>query len=283
MEQRPPSRLYGRSVYSARREGNGMKQKILLIEDEVGTRFGFVRYFSKEGYDICEAADLASAGKAFDAHRFDVIVLDVKLPDGSGIDFIGTVRAYDPCIPIIVITGTGDIPLAVEAMRRGADNFLTKPVDNAGLALFLRRTLEISAMKRQLAARQRLETKWDIFFGESGAMGKILDFARIAAANDNPLLITGETGTGKGMLARWIHQNGRCSPYEFVEVNCSGLRGELLARELFGNVRGAFTSADQDRKGLLDIADRGTLFLDEIGDMSMEVQGQLLKVLEEKT
>jgi DNA-binding NtrC family response regulator len=260
-----------------------MKPKILLIEDESATRFGFVRYFSQEGYQVCEAADLASAARAFAAERFDAIVLDVKLPDGSGIDFIGTVRAYDSCLPIIVITGSGDIPLAVDAMRRGADNFLTKPVDNASLALFLRRTLDISLLKRKQVARQRLETERTVFFGACRAMEKVQELARIAASCDSPVLITGETGTGKGMLARWMHQEGPRSPHEFVEVNCSGLRGELLARELFGNVRGAFTSADQDRKGLLDIADRGTLFLDEIGDMGLEVQGQLLKVLEEKT
>ena len=260
-----------------------MIPKILLIEDESATRFGFVRYFSQEGYQVSEAADLASAARAFAAERFDAIVLDVKLPDGSGIDFIATVRAYDSCLPIIVITGSGDIPLAVDAMRRGADNFLTKPVDNASLALFLRRSLDISLLKRNQVARQRLETEKSIFFGAGRVMEAVLDLARIAASCDSPVLITGETGTGKGMLARWIHQEGASSPYEFVGVNCSGLRGELLARELFGNVRGAFTSADQDRKGLLDIADRGTLFLDEIGDMGLEVQGQLLKVLEEKS
>jgi len=260
-----------------------MNPRILLVEDEGATRFGFTRYFAKEGYRVVEAASLAAAGRAFAAERFDAIVLDVNLPDGSGIDFIDTVRAYDPCIPIIVITGAGDIPLAVDAMQRGADNFLTKPVDNASLVLFLRRTLDISVLKRKQAARQRLERKEAVFFGNTPAMEKILELASIAAANDIPVLITGETGTGKGMLARWVHQHGTRSPYEFVGVNCSGLRGEMLARELFGNVRGAFTSADQDRKGLLDIADRGTLFLDEIGDMGSEVQGQLLKVLEEKT
>ena len=260
-----------------------MTAQILLVEDDGATRFGFVRYFSQEGYRVCEAGDLASAATAFAGQSFDAIVLDVALPDGSGIDFIDTVRTYDSCIPIIVITGSGDVPLAVEAMRRGADNFLTKPVDNASLALFLRRTLDISLLKRQQVARLLLETEKTVFFGASRAMGKVLELARIAATCDSPVLITGETGTGKGMLARWLHQEGSRSGREFVEVNCSGLRGELLARELFGNVRGAFTSADQDRKGLLDIADRGTLFLDEIGDMGLEVQGQLLKVLEEKS
>jgi len=260
-----------------------MAPKILLIEDNAATRFGFVRYFLKEGYTVNEATDLSEAGAVLEQQRFDAIILDINLPDGNGIDFIDAVRAGDQTIPIIVITGSGDIPLAVEAMQRGADNFLTKPVDNAGLAAFLRKTLEIGVLKRQQAARKRLEIQEDTFFGEVPAMQEILELARMAATSDSPILITGETGTGKGMLAKWIHRNSRRSQREFVEVNCSGLRGELLAREIFGNARGAFTSADQDRKGLLDIADRGSLFLDEIGDMGMDVQAQFLKVLEDKT
>lgn len=260
-----------------------MKPNVLLIEDNAATRFGFVRYFSKDGYEIAEAATLAEAAAAMASRRFDILVLDINLPDGSGIDFIGTARANDPFIPIIVITGEGDIPLAVEAMRRGADNFLTKPVDNAALAMFMNKTLEIGMLKQQQSARKRLEKKDDFFIGENRGMREIHDLALAAGASDIPVLITGETGTGKGMLAKWIHQQGSRSAHECVELNCSGLRGEMLSREIFGNVRGAFTSADQDRKGLLDIADRGTLFLDEIGDMSIDVQAQFLKVLEDKS
>jgi DNA-binding NtrC family response regulator len=260
-----------------------MKPNVLLIEDNAASRFGFVRYFSKDGYDIKEAADLAEAARALAAQRFDAIVMDINLPDGNGIDFIDTIRANDPTIPIIVITGAGNIQLAVQAMQRGADNFLTKPVDNAALTEYLRKTLEIGILKRQASARQRLEKKDDTFFGTTSTMLEILNLARIAATSGNPVLFTGETGTGKGMISKWIHRQCSRSKNEFVEVNCSGLRGELLSREIFGNARGAFTSADQDRKGLLDIADHGTLFLDEIGDMGMEVQAQFLKVLEDKS
>jgi DNA-binding NtrC family response regulator len=260
-----------------------MKPTVLLIEDNAATRFGFVRYFSKEGYEIIEAANLAEAAAALAARRFDIMVLDINLPDGSGIDFIGTARINDPCIPIIVITGEGDIPLAVEAMQQGADNFLTKPVDNAALAVFIRKTLEIGVLKRQQSARKRIEKKDDFFIGENRVMQEMYALALAAAASDIPVLITGETGTGKGMLARWTHQQGPRAANECVELNCSGLRGEMLSREIFGNARGAFTSADQDRKGLLDVADRGTLFLDEIGDMGIDVQAQFLKVLEDKS
>lgn len=259
-----------------------MSSRILLIEDELATRFGFVRYFAKEGYDVAEAEDLAEAARLFSAERFDAVILDINLPDGNGIDFINAIRESDQAIPIIVITGTADIPLAVEAMQRGADNFLTKPVDNAGLSVFLRKTLEIGSLKRRHAAHQRLERHEEPYWSELPELQVVREHAQIAADSESPVLITGETGTGKGVLARWIHRKSRRSHHEFVEVNCSGLRGELLAREIFGNARGAYTSADQDRKGLLDIADHGTLFLDEIGDMGMELQAPFLKVLEEK-
>ena len=260
-----------------------MKSNVLLIEDNAATRFGFVRYFSKDGYEIVEAANLSEASIALATRHFDIMILDINLPDGSGIDFIATARANDPCIPIIVITGDGDIPLAVEAMQRGADNFMTKPVDNAALAVFMRKTLEIGVLKQQQSSRKRLEKRDDFFIGENGTMKEIHALALAAGASDIPVLITGETGTGKGMLAKWIHQKGSRAANECVELNCSGLRGEMLSREIFGNARGAFTSADQDRKGLLDVADRGTLFLDEIGDMSIDVQAQFLKVLEDKS
>jgi DNA-binding NtrC family response regulator len=260
-----------------------VKPKILLIEDNEGSRFGFVRYFSKEGYTVGEAATLTEAGETLKSQDFDAIVLDINLPDGNGIDFIATIRSLDPIIPIIVITGAGDIQLAVEAMQRGADNFLTKPVDNAALSEYLRKMLEIGQLKRKESARQRLDKSEGIFFGSAPAMQNILEMLRIAASSNSPILITGETGTGKGMLSKWVHRQSQRSRNEFVEINCSSLRGELLSREIFGNARGAFTSADQDRKGLLDIADRGTLLLDEIGDMGVEVQAQFLKVLEDKT
>lgn len=260
-----------------------MKPSVLLIEDNEGTRFGFSRYFGKEGFEVGEAADLATATAILAARPFDAIVLDINLPDGNGLDFIESVRGQDPCIPIIVITGSGDIPLAVEAMQRGADNFLSKPVDNEALGAYLRKTLEVGFLKRRLSAQKRLTKGDGIFFGRNPAMQEIAHLARAAASGSTPILITGETGTGKGMLANWIHRQSSRSSHDFVELNCSSLRGEMLAREIFGNARGAFTSADQDRKGLLDVADRGTLFLDEIGDMSLEIQAQFLKVLEEKT
>ncbi len=260
-----------------------MKPKILLVEDEAGTRFGFVRFLSKSGFEIYEAENLAQAEQLFASQQFDAVILDVHLPDGSGIGFIEAVREASPDTPIIVITGSGDIPLAVDAMRRGADNFLTKPVNLAELEVYLNKSLEIGSVRKTCSSRMRLEQKHKICCGSSPQMEGVFTLANLAAKSDSQVLITGETGTGKGVLAKWIHRNSRRSRFNFVDLNCSALKGDLLARELFGNVRGAFTSANQDRDGLLDVADGGTLFMDEIGEMDSAVQAQILKVLEEKT
>jgi DNA-binding NtrC family response regulator len=260
-----------------------MKPCILLVEDDPAARFGFVKYLGKSGFDFSEAENLSQAEELFSARQFDAIILDIHLPDGSGIDFIDRVREISADIPLIVITGAGEIPLAVDAMRRGADNFLIKPVDMAGLELFLQKCLEVGTLRKQRSSRLRLEKKEDALFGNSPLMQEVVALARMAAENDCPVLITGETGTGKGILANWIHRHSDRSSFAFVELNCSGLKGDLLARELFGNVRGAFTSADRDREGLLSSADGGTLFLDEIGEMDPAVQAQFLKVIEEKT
>lgn len=260
-----------------------MKPKILLIEDEAGTRFGFVRYLSLAGYDVTEAENLSCADRLSSSQKFDAVIIDINLPDGSGLDLIEKIRQGSSEISIIIITGAADIPLAVDAMRKGADNFLTKPVDMEGLELFLKKSLEVGIIRKIHSSRQRLGKNEDILFGQSISMQEVAALARIAAENDSPVLITGDTGTGKGVIARWIHGHSERSPYAFVDVNCSGLKGDLLARELFGNARGAFTSADRDRDGLMDAADRGTLFLDEIGEMDISAQAQFLKVLEEKT
>jgi DNA-binding NtrC family response regulator len=183
---------------------------------------------------------------------------------------------------VIVITGHGDIPMAVEAMRRGADNFLTKPVNMEDLEIFLRRSLELGILRRRYLATQRLEKKDRIYFGESDSIKKVINLASLAVQTDSPVLLLGETGSGKGVLAKWLHDNSLRSSAPFVEVNCSNLKGDLLASELFGHAKGAFTTAVQDRQGLIEVADGGTLFLDEISDMDVGVQAQFLKVIEDK-
>jgi len=259
-----------------------MKPVILLVDDEPATQFGFERYLSRAGYKLLSAGSLAEAKSLLLSNRFDAVLLDLKLPDGNGLDWIPELRQAHPHLPIVIITGEGDIPVAVESMRRGADDFLTKPVNMADLEVFLGKSLELGSLRLRHSVSQRLLKKESLHFGSSNQMRKVQELATIAAGNDTIILLQGETGTGKGMLAQWIHDKSRRNGSAFVGVNCSNLKGELLASELFGHTRGAFTSAVEDRQGLIDIADGGTLFLDEISDMDPGVQSQILKLIEEK-
>lgn len=259
-----------------------MRPLVLVVDDDDAVQFAFSRYLSRTGYDVAAAGSLKEARELLSSRPLDGILLDLNLPDGNGIDWIAEARAERPDVALIVITGLGDIPTAVEAMRRGADHFLTKPVDMAELEISLKKAIEFGSLRRDHYVLERLAKKGRPFFGTGPGMQNVQRLASIACDNDSILMISGETGTGKGMLAKWIHDGSRRGNAPFVEVNCSGLRGDLLASELFGHAKGAFTSASQDRVGLIEYADKGTLFLDEIGDMDMLVQAQLLKVIEER-
>ncbi|MEA2063248.1 MAG: sigma-54 dependent transcriptional regulator, partial [Gemmatimonadota bacterium] len=228
-------------------------------------------------------ASLSEARDVMTSQRFDAVLLDMVLPDGKGLDLISEVRQIHQDTAIVVITGQdGGIPLAVEAIKEGADNFLTKPVSLANLSVILEKSLELGTLRRSQLATQRVSKKTVPFFGQTPAMKRTLELARLACENDSAVILQGETGTGKGVLARWIHDHGPDSSSPFIEINCSGLKGELLSSELFGHAKGAFTSATQDKPGLIEVADGGTLFLDEIGDMAPGVQAEFLKVIEEK-
>jgi DNA-binding NtrC family response regulator len=260
-----------------------MKSTILLVDDEPATRFGFCRYLNKAGYEIRAVATLAEAREAIGSHHYDAVILDMQLPDGNGMDWITELRQTHPSSAVVLITAFGDIPIAVEAMKRGADQFLIKPVDMSELEIFLHKGLELHTLRHGSAVRRRLARKESTpFWGESAPVKKLVAFAETAAKNDSVVMLRGETGTGKGVLARWIHEHSARNSAPFVDVNCSSLKGELLASELFGHARGAFTSAVDEKQGLVEIADGATLFLDEIGDMDIVVQAQFLKVIEEK-
>ena len=258
--------------------------KLLLVEDDESALFGYTKYLAKSGYTIKSATCLSEAKKSVESELFDAVLLDLNLPDGNGIDWITELRSNFDNMAIIVITGSSDIPTAVKAMQFGADNFLTKPVNMDDLDISLRKSLEIEKLRNRNSAYQRLTIKKsDAYFGTSEVIKKTIELSTVAASNNTVVLLNGETGTGKGVLTRWIHDHSLRKSGTFVELNCSTLKGELLRTELFGHAKGAFTSAVKDRLGLIEAADGGTLFLDEIGDMDLEVQAQLLKTLEEKT
>ncbi|MET0552205.1 MAG: sigma-54 dependent transcriptional regulator [Vicinamibacteria bacterium] len=259
-----------------------MKPRILILDDEAAVRTSFSFYLARRGFAVTEAGTLAEARQAMMSQSLDGLLLDVSLPDGSGLDWIREVREARPGTAIVVMSGVGDVPMAVQAMREGADHFVTKPVNMADLEVFLRKSLELGGLRRGSRAVQRQARKAEPFFGESPAAVALGEQTRLALQHDAPVLLQGETGTGKGVLARWIHEHGTRDGMPFVEISCAGLPRDLLASELFGHSRGAFTSAVADKEGLLDVADGGTLFLDEIGELDAATQSQFLTVLEGK-
>lgn len=193
------------------------------------------------------------------------------MPDGNPLELLSRWKSAEPHIPVIILTGNGSIELAVQAVKLGADQFLTKPTDLATLYLMLQRSLENRRnTQKQLAEKIRRErTSVDPFLGESPAIRRLEELARKFVQADSPILIGGETGTGKGVLAKWIHENSSRSAESFVDLNCGGLSRELLESELFGYEKGAFTGASQAKAGLFEIAHRGSVFLDEIGDIGV--------------
>jgi DNA-binding NtrC family response regulator len=259
-----------------------MSARVLVVDDEPAIRAGFQAYLGRAGFEVVEADGLARARQALLHSGLDAVLLDVRLPDGSGLDWIGELRDVCPGLVIIVMTGHGDVPLAVEAMRRGADQFVTKPVNMAEIDAFLRGALEGRPVRRSAAPRRMPHQRPPLFFGDSAAAQRLRELGALAAQNDSPVLLQGETGSGKSLLARWIHEHSARASRPFVELSCAVLSGELLASEMFGHARGAFTSALADKQGLLDVADGGTLFLDEVSEMELAIQAQFLKVLEEK-
>lgn len=259
-----------------------MKPLVLLIDDEPSIQFGFSAYLNKTGYQVQTAGNIKEARQKLNQDSFDIILLDLSLPDGNGLDLITEIRQNYPEVALVVITGGGDVPVAVKAMQLGADNFLTKPVDMNELNVYLGKSVELKGLRSKEMTRKRLDKRSEPYFGESPVVKKALELAGVAADNDGTVIIYGQTGTGKGVLAKWIHEHSSRNSGYFVEVNCSALKGDLLSNELFGHTKGAFTSAVQDQQGLLEVADGGTLFLDEIGDMDLPVQAQFLKVIEEK-
>ncbi|MEW6272457.1 MAG: sigma-54 dependent transcriptional regulator [Thermodesulfobacteriota bacterium] len=260
-----------------------MANRILLVDDEDAVRFGVREFLRSRGYEVDEAESCARAEELFRGAPPDAALLDHRLPDGTALDLLPRLRSIDPSVPLAVLTGHGSIDLAVEAVKQGADQFLTKPIELPALLVILERMLEKHrSQRRQLAEDvRRLKHSPDPFLGTTRAIRRLAEDARRVAGADRPVLIQGETGSGKGVLARWLHESGPRAQEAFVDLNCAGLAPELVESELFGHERGAFTGAVSGKQGMLEIAHRGTVFLDEIGDLGASVQPRLLKVLEE--
>jgi len=258
--------------------------RVLIVDDEAGIRFGMRDFLESKDFEVEETDTCAGALEACRRVRPDVAVVDYKLPDGDALTLLPQLFDVQAGLPVVVLTAHGSIDLAVRAIKEGAEQFLTKPIEMPALLVLLERLMDYQrSRRRQLAGQSRQDRESpDPFVGTSGAIQRLAaDAARVAQA-DAPALLLGETGSGKGVLARWLHAVGPRRDEAFVDVNCAGLSTALLDSELFGHEKGAFTGAAGAKAGLLEVAHRGTLFLDEIGDMDLQVQGKLLKVLEEQ-
>lgn len=258
--------------------------RILLIENDLAVRHGLSAFLRASGIDVDEAGSCREAMEQFRDTSHEVVVADYSLPDGTSLDILPDIKRISEDTPVVILTAHGSIDLAVRAIKEGAEQFLTKPVDTKTLLVLVRRLVEQRQLKRRqaVAAREQTGTP-DPFLGGSPLVRELETQARRMIAWDSPILILGETGAGKGVLARWIHANSPRADEPFVNVNCAGLTRELLESELFGYERGAFTGAVTAKQGLLEVGHRGIVFLDEIGDMDLAIQPKLLKALEEKS
>jgi DNA-binding NtrC family response regulator len=260
-----------------------LNPSLLIVDDEEAVCFSIGRSFGKHGFEVRQAGTIADADASFRTRRPDVVVVDYSLPDGDGLTLVRRFHQLDSTVPLIVLTGHATVDLAVQAMREGAENFLTKPMDLAALQMVVERALENRRHRQRSLAGRANESRQavDPFLGESDAIKHLAEQAHRVLDASSPVLIVGETGTGKGVLANWLRRNGPRAEDAFVDINCAGLSREFLETELFGHEKGAFTGAVAPKSGLFEIAHHGTLFMDEVGDMDLEVQPKLLKVMEE--
>jgi DNA-binding NtrC family response regulator len=257
--------------------------KVLIIDDEEKLRSLLVRLIKLEGFSVDEAANIKQAFKAVAREVPDVILCDVKLPDGNGIDFIKEIKLKHPLTEIVLLTAYGNIPDGVQAMKNGAFDYLVKGDDNNKIIPLLNRAIEKVELKKKIASLEKQVGKkytFESIIGSSSSIVEAIELAKKVACTNTTVLLLGETGTGKEVFAQAIHNEGTRSGKPFMALNCSSFSKELLESEIFGHKAGAFTGALKDKKGLIEEADSGTLFLDEVGEMPLELQPKLLRVLE---
>lgn len=254
---------------------------ILIIDDEKSIRKTLSEILSYEGYKIDEAGDGEEGLKKFSEKTYDVVLCDIKMPKLDGIEFLDKSKLINPDVPVIMISGHGNVETAVEAVKKGAFDYISKPPDLNRLLITLRNALDKQRLVTETKVLKRKVGKALEMVGESTPINKIKDTIEKVAPTDARVLITGENGVGKELVARWIHEKSNRSSGPMVEVNCAAIPGELIESELFGHEKGSFTSAVKQRIGKFETANGGTLFLDEIGDMSLNAQAKVLRALQE--
>jgi DNA-binding NtrC family response regulator len=261
-----------------------MTATILLVDDEKNARNNIGSYLESEGYEVLLAADLKTARKHLSAQEADIVLLDVQLPDGYGPDLLAETAQLPFRPPIIMITAHGKIDMAVEAMKNGAHDFIQKPIKFERLEQSIKRAQDIVEMREELNHFRRSQREaLDSIVINSDIMRDVFTEAQRAAKRSTSILISGETGTGKEVLARAIHRMGPRSDKPFIDINCAAVQNTMLESELFGYEAGAFTGAEKRKRGLMEVADEGILFLDEISSMSSDMQAKILRALEERS
>lgn len=254
---------------------------ILIIDDEKSIRKTLVEILGFEGYKIEEAADGEEGLKKFQSASYDVVLCDIKMPKLDGIEFLSKATSINPDVPIIMISGHGNIETAVEAVKKGAFDYISKPPDLNRLLITIRNALDKTTLVKETKSLKRRVSRVQEMIGDSESIKKIKETIEKVAPTEARVMITGENGSGKELVARWLHEKSNRAEGPLVEVNCAAIPGELIESELFGHEKGSFTSAIKQRIGKFEQANGGTLFLDEIGDMSLDAQAKVLRALQE--
>lgn len=260
-----------------------MNGKILIIDDEEKLRNLLAKIVSMEGFEVYQVGDCKSGLKKLEQTEIDVVICDVKLPDGRGVDLTKIIKDKYPRIEIILLTAYGNIPDSVQAIKNGAFDYLTKGDDNNKIIPLVYKAIDkVSLSKRVYQLEKQLANKhsFENIIGKSKIILQTIDLAKKVAGTDTTVLLTGETGTGKEVFAQAIHQESNRHKQNFVAINCSAFSKDLLDSEMFGHTEGAFTGATKHKKGLFEEANNGTIFLDEIGEMALDLQAKLLRVIE---
>jgi len=259
--------------------------KIFIVDDELIMRKSLSGWLERDGYEVDTAESGEEALEKLKETRFDLLLVDIKMEGISGLDVLKHVRENDPDVAVVMITAYGSISTAIEAIKNGAYDYLLKPFDPDELGVLIEKIVEQQAQAREnlfLREQYKERTRFESMIGQSKPMQEVFNLIQDVAPMDSTVLITGETGTGKGLAAKAIHTNSPRSNGPFVLVNCGAIPEHLMESELFGHQRGAFTDAKETKKGRLELAHDGTLFLDEIGEISMRMQIDLLRVLEDR-
>jgi len=257
-----------------------MAYTVLVVDDEEGIRQSLGDILEDEGYEVISAENGSDALSIIETDSPDLVFLDIWLPDRDGIEILEEIRTKKPTLPVVMISGHATIDLAVKATRIGAYDFLEKPLSLDRVLLTTQRALERGVLEKEFQAlKEDISRRWQLI-GNSEVIKQLKRQINILAANTSRVLITGESGTGKELVARLIHFSGPRAGNPFIEVNCAAIPHELIESELFGHEKGSFTGAHERKKGKFELADNGTLFLDEIGDMSLQTQAKVLRVIE---